>query len=164
MGWAVYIRGCSTYFKYARRRVFLLFWVKLVGGKWPFWAFHIARSQANTLLFYLKSVQPKVFLSLWGNRWVIKPKTLFSHRFYVSTKLASEKGRHTHIPVSLEKQRVSVFPYATGGPSRRKAHLHTQSCTGLWCEERFREEGQVHREIPAAKFSKFFHFSAPGKT
>lgn len=54
-------------------------------------------------LFYLKSAQPEIFLSLRGNRLIIKPKTLFSHHFYVSIKLASEKGRHTHIPVSLEK-------------------------------------------------------------
>lgn len=36
-----------------------------------------------------------------------------------------------------------------GGPSHGKAHLHMQPCTSLLCEERLREEGQVHREIPA---------------
>lgn len=123
MGWAVYIRGCSTYFKYARLRVFLLFWVKLVGEKWPFWAFHIAYSQANMLLFYLKSVQPKMFLSLWGNRRVIKLKTLFSHHFYVSMKLASEKGRHTHIPVSLEKTEDFSFPICHLGPFTQESTL-----------------------------------------
>lgn len=96
-----------------------------------------ADSQANMHLFYLKSAQPEIFLSLQGNRLIIKVKTLFSHHFYVSIKLASEKGRHTHIPVSLEKPE---------GPfTQESTHSHSQPCTRLWCEERFREEGQTHR-------------------
>lgn len=101
-------------------------------------------------LVCLKSVQPEIFLSLRGNRLIIKRKTLFFHHFYVNIKLASEKGKtYAHSTVSLEKLEDSAFPCAIWGPSHGKAHLHTQSCTSLLCEERFREEGQAHREIPA---------------
>lgn len=110
---AIYIRGCPTYFKYAQLRVFYCSrWSWLVGNGHS-GCIPPADSQANVHLFYLKSAQPEIFSSLRGNRLIIKPKTLSSHPFYVSTKLASEKGGHTHVPVFLGKPE---------GPSHRKAH------------------------------------------
>lgn len=101
-------------------------------------------------LFYLQSVQPEIFLSLWRNRLIIKPKTLFFHHLYVNIKLASEKGRHTHIYNVLLKTRGFQSSRMPSGALHTEKHAYTLShCTSLLCEERFREEGQVHREIPA---------------
>lgn len=80
------------------------------------------RLSANMCSSYLKSVQLKIVLSVWGNRLIINLKTLFFHHFYVNIKLASEKGKtYSHSTCFLKKD--FSFPTCCLGPLTRESTL-----------------------------------------